>query len=439
MNRWVNHDMIIVILFTALILRLISLNQSLWLDEATTALVAKMPLSDLFTKFLPGDFHPPLYYLIINQWTKLFGYSEVSLRFPSILFGVASVFMVYLIGKEFLDKKVGLIASLFLAMSGLHIYYSQEARMYSLATFLVTLACYAFLKKKWLALSLVLLLVGLTDYVSLFIIPVFLLVGYKRWKKVILAYTPLIIGFLIWSPIFIKQLVAGVSVQGTNWWNILGTATFKNTALIPVKFIIGRITFDNKVIYLAVIGITIAIFSYLLFKAKNASKTIWVWLLVPITIGALVSFKIPTLSYFRFLFCLPALYVLLAQGIEKSGKFKRLFMFLVVMINLICTGYYLMTPRFHREDWRRAANSLGVNKIVFPANSQKEALIYYGKGDQIVSTDQLGKGDREIWLSRYVSEIFDPSDLVRFKIENLGYNKVSEANFNGVVFWKYSK
>src|SRR3989344_1694944 len=129
MNRWVNHDMIIVILFTALILRLISLNQSLWLDEATTALVAKMPLSDLFTKFLPGDFHPPLYYLIINQWTKLFGYSEVSLRFPSILFGVASVFMVYLIGKEFLDKKVGLIASLFLAMSGLHIYYSQEARM----------------------------------------------------------------------------------------------------------------------------------------------------------------------------------------------------------------------------------------------------------------------------------------------------------------------
>lgn len=431
--------MIILILFTALILRLISINQSLWLDEATTALVAKMSLSDLFTKFLPGDFHPPLYYVIINQWTRLFGYSEVSLRFPSILFGVASVFIVYLIGKELLDKKVGLIASLFLATSGLHIYYSQEARMYSLATFLVVLAVNFFIKQKWIWFSILMLLIGLTDYVSLFIAPVFLIVRYKQWKKVILAYTPLIIGFLVWSPIFIKQLVAGVSVQGTNWWNILGTATFKNTALIPVKFIIGRITFDNKVIYLAVIGISMAIFSYLLFKAKNTSKTIWVWLLVPIAIGVVVSFNIPTLSYFRFLFCLPALYVLLAQGIEKSGKFKRLFMFLVVMINLICTGYYLMTPRFYREDWRWAANSLGANKIVFPANSQKEALIYYGKGDQIVSTDQLGKEDREIWLSRYVSEIFDPYDATRMKIENLGYNKVSEANFNGVVFWKYFK
>lgn len=439
MNRWVNHDMIIVILFTALILRLILLNQSLWLDEATTALVAKMSLSDLFTKFLPGDFHPPLYYLIINQWTKLFGYSEVSLRFPSILFGVASVFIVYLIGKEFFDKKVGLIASLLLATSGLHIYYSQEARMYSLATFLVSLTVYFFLKQKWFWFSILMLLIGLTDYVSLFIAPVFLIVGYKQWKKVILSYLPLIIGFLVWSPIFIKQLVAGVSVQGTNWWNILGTATFKNFVLIPVKFVLGRISFDNKLIYALIIGVMLAIFSYLLFKARGVNKTFWAWLILPIVIGVLVSIKIPTLSYFRFLFCLPALYILLASGIEKLGKYKNIALYILVVPNMLFTTYYVLTPRFHREDWRRAANSLGANKIVFPANSQKEALIYYGKGDQIVSTDQLGKGDREIWLSRYVSEIFDPDDATRMKIENLGYNKVSEANFNGVVFWKYFK
>lgn len=67
-------------LVLGLVLRLVSLNQSLWLDEATTALVAKMSFTDIFTKFLPGDFHPPLYYLLIKVWVFLFGDSEVVLR-----------------------------------------------------------------------------------------------------------------------------------------------------------------------------------------------------------------------------------------------------------------------------------------------------------------------------------------------------------------------
>lgn len=431
--------MIYLILLLGLILRLISLNQSLWLDETTTALVSKMSLGDLFTKFLPGDFHPPLYYLLVKYWVAIFGNSEFLLRLPSVFFGVATIYLIFLIGKEVFGRNVGLMASVLLATSGLHVYYSQEARMYSLATFLVSLAFFTFLKKKWLVLSLVLLLVGLTDYVSLFVVPVFLLLSYKQWKKLLLTLAPLAVGFLIWTPIFISQLNAGMSVQGTNWWNLLGTATFKNFALIPVKFALGRIGFDNKLIYLTVVGLVFLIFGYLLFKARHANKIFWIWLVLPIVTGVVASLKIPTLSYFRFLFCLPALYLLLACGLDKTGKYKNAFLYIVVAINLLSSGYYLLEPRFKRENWRLAATTIENQKIVFPANSQKEALIYYGKGDRVVTVDQLDKSDDKIWLSRYVSEIFDPSDLVRFKIENLGYNKVSEANFNGVVFWKYSK
>ena len=67
--------MIILVLFFSLLLRLISLNQSLWLDEATTALVSQLPVYDFFSKFMPADFHPPLYYLVIHYWTLLFGTS----------------------------------------------------------------------------------------------------------------------------------------------------------------------------------------------------------------------------------------------------------------------------------------------------------------------------------------------------------------------------
>ena len=40
---------------------------------------------------------------------------------------------------------------------------------------------------------------------------------------------------------------------------------------------------------------------------------------------------------------------------------------------------------------------------------------------------------------RYVAEIVDPQDLARQEIESLGYQKVDELNFNGVVVWEYLK
>lgn len=431
--------MIYLILALGFILRLISLNQSLWLDEATSALVAKMSVADMFTKFLPGDFHPPLYYLILKYWSSIFGYSEVSLRVPSVIFGVMTVYMTYLIAKKLSNRKVGLIASLLLATSGLATYYSQEARMYSLAAMLVSVAVYLFINKKWVYFSLMLVLIGMTDYVSLFIVPIFVIAGWKDIKRIVLSFIPLLLTFLLWSPVFIRQLSGGLSIQGSPWWNILGLPTLQNSLLIPIKFILGRISFDNKWIYGLMVGAVIILFGYFLLRARRASKLLWLWLIFPVVFGILASFKIPTLSYFRFIFCLPAFYILTAVGIEKIGKYKNVFFVLAISVNLLSTGYYLLDSKFHREDWRAAAEALGSEKIVLPANSQKEALTYYGKGSQIVDVLSLEPGDREIWLSRYVWEIVDPADNTRHKIESLGYNKAGEYNFNGVVFWKYSK
>jgi len=95
-------------------------------------------------------------------------------------------------------------------------------------------------------------------------------------------------------------------------------------------------------------------------------------------------------------------------------------------------------PKFHREDWRGVAKLIGNEKIVFPANSQKEALVYYNKESNILSKDQLTNDQSPIWLSRYVWEIFDTNDLIRKYIEELGYNKVSEANLNGILLYKYA-
>ena len=140
--------MIYLIIFFGFIFRLISINQSLWLDEATSALVAKMSVADIFSKFLPGDFHPSLYYLFLKGWVALFGMGEVALRIPSVIFGVATIYATYLVAAKLFNRRVGLISSSLMATSGLAVYYSQEARMYSLAAFLVGFLVYLFLEKK---------------------------------------------------------------------------------------------------------------------------------------------------------------------------------------------------------------------------------------------------------------------------------------------------
>ena len=180
-DRYIGVDamMILAILVLALVLRLISLNQSLWLDEATTALVSVMSTAQYLKEFAPSDFHPPLYYFSLMGISRLFGTSEIALRALSVLAGVGIVWLTYLIGKIIDGKRVGLIGGLFVATSGLLIYYSQEARMYELAAFFVALSIFIFLKSVrsngywWAAFGVSVSSALLTHYLTIFIVPIF--------------------------------------------------------------------------------------------------------------------------------------------------------------------------------------------------------------------------------------------------------------------------
>lgn len=455
--------MIIFVLILGLGLRLISLNQSLWLDEATSALTTRMNLADFFSKFMPGDFHPPLYYLVLRVWTSFFGTSEIALRMPSIFFGIATIYVVYLIGKKLISSKVGILASLLLATSGLHIYYSQEARMYSMSTLLVSLLIFSqvkIIKEKgrvgdWLLFSIILGFTGMTDYLPLFVLPAIWIFGiltkqnFTWWKKFLMSHIILIALDLAWFPVFIKQLTSGITSINSSpaWVNVLGKFSLKDTLLIPVKFAIGRISFDNKLIYGVFVTIILSIFLLLILKSKKVfQKTllIYLWAIIPLVISLLVSLKIPVLNYFRFLFVLPAVYLIISFGIiSLSKKWQAIVIVLILGINFITSFIYLSENRFQREDWRSAVSYIEAKRgeksiVVFPALSQMEAYRYYAPSASLYGPDALRKGLSQIWLIRYAQPISDPSDSTRQKIESLGYKKHDELDFNGVLIWKYN-
>jgi mannosyltransferase len=125
--------LLVLIVLLGSLLRFAGLgNESIWLDEATSILIARMDLPSVVV-WTAADIHPPLYYLILHFWLG-FGESEFAIRALSAMLGVVAVVIVYALARELFDEQVGLLSALLLALSPMHIWYSQEARMYAMVT-----------------------------------------------------------------------------------------------------------------------------------------------------------------------------------------------------------------------------------------------------------------------------------------------------------------
>lgn len=437
-------------LISALTIRLFSLNQSLWLDEATSTLAAKnFSLHDLIFKFAPGDFHPPLYYLLLKIWISVFGSTEVAVRAMSVLFGVATVYMVYRLGKRLFSEQIGQTAAILATVSPLLVYYSQEARMYSLETFLAIVTVWFFVTEMWVGFIVATTLLLYTDY-----LPVLLILSLLAAKKKSLLPLMVVFVFLTpWLPVLSRQLHNGLAVRDNSpgWWLVLGRTNLKELLLVPTKFVIGRMSFYNKFLYTAFVLFSFAVFAIPLHHALQKwakSRLLWMWLFVPIAVAALIGFRVSIFSYFRLLFLLPAFCLLIAYGLSLVEKrYKNTVFVLVVLFSFVCTAIYLFTPRFHREDWRGAVSWIEQDAndksaaALFVTKNQRDPYFYYTQNVvRSYGPDGLEAGNFErIYLMRYVQPIFDPQDTLRKRVEEAGYHKTTEKDFNGVTVWKYER
>ncbi len=142
--RAAGNRFLVVSLLTllALGLRLIRLAyQPLWWDEGWSLFFATSGFREML-ELTAVDIHPPLYYLVLHYWIRVFGSGVVSVRFLSVLLGTAAVPLLYAAGRRLAGHRGGLLAGLLLAVSPFHIFYSQEVRMYGLVTLLGAAAFY---------------------------------------------------------------------------------------------------------------------------------------------------------------------------------------------------------------------------------------------------------------------------------------------------------
>ncbi len=154
LGTWVAGGVILV----ALAVRLWGISgESAWSDEGLTLSFLDRPTfagfyHDSMAGTLPGYWREampervsPVYFLVEYYWARLFGARVLSLRLLSVFLGVATVGVVYCLGRRLQGGRAAGYGALLMALSLSHTYYSQEIRFYALITLLVTLSMLAYL------------------------------------------------------------------------------------------------------------------------------------------------------------------------------------------------------------------------------------------------------------------------------------------------------
>lgn len=452
---------LLIILGLGLWIRLVGINQSLWLDEAIEWwAVTSFNLKQLLFGYMAGDFNPPGHHLLLWFWVRIFGDSEISLRFPSVLFGIGIVYLIYKIAKLVLGKKDELIgvsglplrtshiSAIFAAFSGLLIYYSQEARMYSMAAFFTAGAFYFLIKnelsQKKSGINFIMFAIffaaGLySHYLVWLLLPMLFITG----KKYILP----LVAAIPWTPMLFKQLASGLSAAGNPVWANLSQTSVKNILLVGIKFATGRVPFPDSKGLLILTVIFVASFWLLAVSGirelseKQESKQVLMillgWIIWPLGLGAVIGIFVPVFSYFRLLFILPPVIILVAIGAAR----RRWLLEPMVLGLMIASAVYVSGDTYRRENWAGAAKDIenhesGALVIIHPA--VRPPFDYYDRGkSSVIDASSLHPSSiiyyPSFWYIPYAQQIFDAGDSTRQIFESQNFRRTYQKHFRGVT------
>lgn len=114
--------------------------RSLWFDEASTLILAGLPLSRLTGLLVRNEMNPPLYYALMHFWLKGFADPRIGLRLFSVLCGVAALAAFRPLAERLLPVRARLLACFFAAFSSYWLHASQDGRVYA-CLLLVSVLC----------------------------------------------------------------------------------------------------------------------------------------------------------------------------------------------------------------------------------------------------------------------------------------------------------
>ena len=362
---------LLIVIGIGIVLRFYGLTiQSYWVDELFTLFTANP--SATFSESLHRVFHdlvhPPVYNILLWIWFKLFGFTEYVGRSFSAFTGVLSIIAMYYLGKEIFNKNVGVYAAILVTFNYFLIYFSQEARSYSLFL-LFSILSYLFLFKTirtksiynaFLYTFFTLLLIythyfGFFLIASQFIVFVYLaVIEIKNRKKLIyIGIVVMVIITLSIAPVLYSILNSDATIAAERMrWCYAPSPYFFLTYM--------KTYFSYQVIPFAILLIVLAVKMYQQ-KIKNSyivyALIIWIFIcyLFPY-LKSIISYPILAPRY--TIYVVPAMILLVAVAIDsiENKKFKYLLVALIVLSSVFRIYRYDYYTKPQKEEWRKIAN-----------------------------------------------------------------------------------
>jgi hypothetical protein len=122
--------------------------KSLWVDEVSTANRVSKPWKEMIGDLTYSPF-PPLYYITLWGWVRIWGISDFSIRLLSVVVGVVAPPLVYVLWRPIVGRGAARWTLVLSALSAYHIQLSQDAKMYGLVWIFSAVSCGSFLRALW--------------------------------------------------------------------------------------------------------------------------------------------------------------------------------------------------------------------------------------------------------------------------------------------------
>lgn len=359
--------------------------RNLWLDEAYSVLFAHMPAGPFWKLMWSREGNMLLYYLLLRGWVLL-GDTEILIRTPSVIFAVASIPAIYLLGWALFGRMTGLLTATLLSAHMFHVFLSQQARSYTLLLLLLLLSTLFFLRftqapdrKPYLVAYTVVSAMAMYAHVfaSLVIASQWLALGRARihrigWQRLAAAGAL----FLVLA----SPMVAFVLLKNKGQLDWV-PALSAHTLLDGIYAMTGYGNWPLLVLYVALALAALAYGANSDYEAFRL-RLVELWVAFPLGVMLVYSLHKPIL-YSRFLLIsVPGIILLAAQGAVAIARRRPPLRWISATLVLIMIGLAMRSTwsYLHRPvcpDWKPATQT-----VVARARPQ-DAICFAGNGAEV--------------------------------------------------------
>ncbi len=407
----VTGSFLLVITAASAYIRTRYISGQLWMDEAITTGIASHSLSAI-PGLLRHDGSPPLYYVLLHFWIRLFGAGESATHALSLVFGLLTIPAGYWVGSSLFGRRAGLMAATLFAFSPFLTQYAGETRMYELMGLLGILATAAYIhgfvyrRRKYLILFSLCLAAMLYTHAwgfffgigaALALIPVWFASDDRRGliRDAVLGFAGAGILFLPWLPNFIYQ--AGHT--GAPW---APPPRFGAPVLLSRDLIGGdRITIG------LVIALVIGLAPFVTKRYRRTREATMMWALIALPFATLLvawlaSQITPAFVSRYFAPVLAGILLLAAWGCARAGIVGIVAIVLSVVFVAHISSYAPQYKSDMRDVGGEMAPLLHSGDLVISGQPEQVPLIWYYLPNGLNYASTLGRAQDP----RYMNWVF---------------------------------